>query len=149
MRCGFSSKCALEAWSSFSEESGDSSESLFIGSLSQLNRVHMLCISPFINDGVWSFHKIQNFVFVLLSIEVTFKDILKAIGYWNEENTAFGFTIKFMSISHKATFALYCCFLVLKEVSTFSKVCRREAPLCFSAVWRAEGSTEGQIWHNI
>lgn len=53
-----------------------------------------------------------------------------------------------MSISHKAAFVLF-CFLVQKEVSTLSEVCRREVPLCFSGVWRAEGSREGQIWHKI
>lgn len=61
----------------------DSSESLseLSGSLSQLNGVQMLGISPFINDDVRGFHKIQNFMFVLFSIKVTFKDILKACWY--------------------------------------------------------------------
>lgn len=86
----------------------DSSESLseLSGSLSQLNRVQMLGISPFINYDVWGFCKLQNFMFVLLSIKVIFKGILKASWYGNEEKTAFGFIIKFMSISHKATLAL-------------------------------------------
>lgn len=107
----------------------------------------MRAISLFINNDVWGFQNIQNFMLVL-SMKVTFKDILKAIWYWNEEETAFGFIIKFMSISHKAAFVLF-CFLVQKEVSTLSEVCRREVPLCFSGVWRAEGSREGQIWHKI